>query len=65
MITANVSGGVAPYTYKWNNGATETTNANWSSIWVRKGLGGSCTVTDATGKTVSGSVEYDSYWFEW
>ncbi|HMR47300.1 MAG TPA: gliding motility-associated C-terminal domain-containing protein [Bacteroidia bacterium] len=42
-VTLNVQGGVAPYSYQWNNGTTQSINANLSAgIYV-------VTVTDANG----------------
>lgn len=48
--TVRVTGGSAPYTYAWNNFATDTTNAN-----IIEGTY-SVTVTDFNGCTTSGSA---------
>ncbi|MFN8322970.1 MAG: gliding motility-associated C-terminal domain-containing protein [Chitinophagales bacterium] len=48
--TVRVSGGSAPYTYSWNNFATDTTNANIIAGTY------SVTVTDNNGCTTSGSA---------
>ncbi len=50
IINLSVSGGTAPYTYLWSNGAT-TANLNGLSPGVY-----SCTVTDANGCTASEQV---------
>ena len=43
IVALNVQGGVAPYSYLWNNGTTQSTNANLTAgIYV-------VTVTDANG----------------
>lgn len=48
-VTANVTGGVAPYTYLWSNGATTATINNLSAGTY------SVVVTDAGGCSVNGS----------
>lgn len=49
-LTANVSGGTAPYTYEWSNGATSGGTTVTSSGWYE------LTVTDSEGCTVTTGI---------
>ena len=56
-FTTNVSGGIPPYLYSWNTGATS------QSINASVGMSGYCDVTDSNGCLYSASYSYNSSQF--
>ncbi len=54
IFTANITGGIAPYTYLWSTG--ETTQA----ITVSLSMSGNCDVTDANGCVYSANYSYSA-----
>ena len=54
IFTANITGGIAPYTYLWSTG--ETTQA----ITLSLSMSGNCDVTDANGCVYSANYSYSA-----